>query len=698
MKKRILALFLAGVMTFTMAPAEAFATTSGELPPDTETEEMIPEKEDAADTAEDVSLGDGNTGAAEEMFSDMSEPLELPEELAPRMAPEETKPEEETELPEDWAPPVGGMEQPKVIELPEGAADSLDTVDLTENADGELLYRSKVLGSQQYSSPWDIYSSNYIYNRLNENERTFWDALDIVSLKYLTGTWNAQLLLKDEDGNYYGPGEMIVYERLGISKERMSELFMLFTYSNPQYYFLGEGALLGTSNAGEGFMVPVIYEAFANGTARAAETARVKAQIDAMEAQIAAGTTELEKIQIAHDLIIRKVMYDHGINLDNPGASQTQNPYHQSAYSVFATDYTVCAGYTKAFTLLVNGAGIDAISVTSYNHAWNLVSINDSWYQIDCTWDDMDGEYGRDLMYGYFNRSTAMITGALDQQGSHRMEAYYNGMVPVCTQDSGATADSIGSYVTPTAQTAAPVVTQQYTDDKVAVTLTSATPGAEIYYTIDSAVPSSSATRCFYYRGTFTAKPDTVINAVAVCDTLWDSGITTARAETKTYTVKFDTGGGSKVSAQQVTAGKKVKKPSNPKRKKYTFEGWYTSKKYKTKWNFGKKVTKNMTLYAKWKKVSVKQVTISKVTNVSGKKMKVTLKKVSGAKGYEIRYATNSKMKSSRRVTATSTGKTIKNLKKGKTYYVQARAYKKDSRGNKVYGSWSKKKTVAIQK
>ncbi len=101
MKKRILALFLAGVMTFTMAPAEAFATTSGELPPDTETEEMIPEKEDAADTAEDVSLGDGNTGAAEEMFSDMSEPLELPEELAPRMAPEETKPEEETELPED---------------------------------------------------------------------------------------------------------------------------------------------------------------------------------------------------------------------------------------------------------------------------------------------------------------------------------------------------------------------------------------------------------------------------------------------------------------------------------------------------------------------------------------------------------------------------------------------------------------------
>lgn len=695
MKKRILALFLAGVMTFTMAPAEAFATApGGESSALPETEETVSEKENAADREEDISFQKDSIDITDEMFSDTSEPIELPEEeeLPERMIPEETESESETELPEGWTPPVGGMVWPEVIELPEGAADSLDTVDLTESEDGELLYRSKVLGSQQYSSPWDIYSSNYIYNRLNEKERLFWDALDLISLEYLTGVQNGASQPLDGE-MYYISEKGIIFTSLGISVDRAADLFLLFTYSNPQYYFWDQGFLRTSST-----MYPLFYEAFANGTTRAAETAKVKAQIDAMEAQIAAGATEVEKIQIAHDLIIRKVMYDPGFNLANPELSQPYTPYHQSAYSVFGDNYTVCAGYTKAFTLLMNGAGIDAISVTSYNHAWNLVAINDSWYQIDCTWDDMDGESGRDLMYGYFNRSSAMITGPLDQQGSHRMEAFYTGMVPVCSQDSGATADSIGTYATPAAQTAAPVITQQYTGDKVAVTLTSATPGAEIYYTIDSTSPSSSATRCFYYRGAFAADPNTVINAVAVCDTLWDSGISTVRTEEKTYTVKFDSRGGSKVSSQKVSAGTKAKKPSNPKRGKYSFEGWYTSKNYKTKWDFSKKVTKDMTLYAKWKKVSVKQVTINKVTNVSGKKMKVTLKKVSGAKGYEIRYSTNSNMKSSKRVTSTSTGKTIKKLKKGKTYYVQARAYKKDSKGKKVYGSWSKKKTVTIQK
>ena len=126
MKKRILALFLAGVMTFTMAPAEAFATApGGESSASPETEETVPEKEDAADTEEDISFQKDSIDVTDEMFSDTSEPVELPE----RMIPEETESETESELPEGWTPPVGGMVRPEVIELPEGATDSLDTLD-----------------------------------------------------------------------------------------------------------------------------------------------------------------------------------------------------------------------------------------------------------------------------------------------------------------------------------------------------------------------------------------------------------------------------------------------------------------------------------------------------------------------------------------------------------------------------------------
>lgn len=103
------------------------------------------------------------------------------------------------------------------------------------------------------------------------------------------------------------------------------------------------------------------------------------------------------------------------------------------------------------------------------------------------------------------------------------------------------------------------------------------------------------------------------------------------------------------------------------------------------------KVNENMTLYAQWSKVKVGKASISALS-VGKKKVTVTTKKVSGAKGYQIRYSTKSSMKSSKTVTTTSLKKTISKLKKGTRYYFQIRAYKKDSTGAKVYGSWSSKK------
>lgn len=91
---------------------------------------------------------------------------------------------------------------------------------------------------------------------------------------------------------------------------------------------------------------------------------------------------------------------------------------------------------------------------------------------------------------------------------------------------------------------------------------------------------------------------------------------------------------------------------------------------------------------------------IKTVKNVKGKKVIVKLKKkVKGAKGYQLTYATNSKFtKGKKTVNMKSTSKTISKLKKGKTYYVKVRAYTKDSKGKKVYGHYSNVKKVKIKK
>ena len=135
-------------------------------------------------------------------------------------------------------------------------------------------------------------------------------------------------------------------------------------------------------------------------------------------------------------------------------------------------------------------------------------------------------------------------------------------------------------------------------------------------------------------------------------------------------------------------------------KKGYTFKGWYTDSKYTKKiTTIAKSSKKNLTVYAKWEKVVVKKGTVKKVTALSGKKTKVNLQKVPGVDGYEIVYSTDKNFKKNvKKETVTGTSKILSKLTKGQTYYVKVRAYKKDSTGAKVYGSFGSAKKVKISK
>ena len=174
-----------------------------------------------------------------------------------------------------------------------------------------------------------------------------------------------------------------------------------------------------------------------------------------------------------------------------------------------------------------------------------------------------------------------------------------------------------------------------------------------------------------------------------------------AQWATRTYKITYKLNGGrnhkSNPSSYNVTTAKIMLK--NPTRKGYTFGGWYTSSSYKTKIaSIAKGSAKNYTLYARWNKVSVTKGSITSLQNTATRKMKVTAKKISGASGYQISYATNSKFTGSKTVTVSKNTVTFSKLTKGKTYYVRARAYKLDSTGARVNGSWSAAKKVKIRK
>lgn len=77
----------------------------------------------------------------------------------------------------------------------------------------------------------------------------------------------------------------------------------------------------------------------------------------------------------------------------------------------------------------------------------------------------------------------------------------------------------------------------------------------------------------------------------------------------KTFTVTFDTDGGSTVAAQTVKEGEKATRPANPTKTDFEFDNWYTAKTGGEVFDFDKEVTGDVTVYARWTVVSAKTVT-----------------------------------------------------------------------------------------
>lgn len=77
---------------------------------------------------------------------------------------------------------------------------------------------------------------------------------------------------------------------------------------------------------------------------------------------------------------------------------------NQSAYSGFANNSTVCAGYARAFQYIMMNLGIPCYycrGMAGEPHAWNIIKLDDDYYNVDVTWDDSDKTW----QYEYFNLS-----------------------------------------------------------------------------------------------------------------------------------------------------------------------------------------------------------------------------------------------------------------------------------------------------
>lgn len=107
--------------------------------------------------------------------------------------------------------------------------------------------------------------------------------------------------------------------------------------------------------------------------------------------------TPYEKERRLHDMLIERIEYVKGADKN------------QSAYSALVEGKSVCAGYARAYQYLLQRLGIPCYYCTGFagtDHAWNIVALDDGYYNVDLTWDDTPGGE-----YDYFNRTDSDYAG-----------------------------------------------------------------------------------------------------------------------------------------------------------------------------------------------------------------------------------------------------------------------------------------------
>ena len=106
---------------------------------------------------------------------------------------------------------------------------------------------------------------------------------------------------------------------------------------------------------------------------------------------------DYEKEKYVHDSLVNLITYDETYKDD------------QSAFNAMINHRAVCAGYAKAFQIIMTKLGVPTYYITGEangDHAWNLILLDDGYYNVDLTWDDQEDR----IIYKYYNVSEEMIT------------------------------------------------------------------------------------------------------------------------------------------------------------------------------------------------------------------------------------------------------------------------------------------------
>ncbi len=147
----------------------------------------------------------------------------------------------------------------------------------------------------------------------------------------------------------------------------------------------------------------------------------INKKIDELMPQLTSNYNSLEtNIKNVHDYIINNARYDSARSDSNVLSYKSD-----TAYGPLFQGYAICGGYTDLMQLFLERLNVKNFRVSSDNHIWNALYINNTWKHLDLTWDDPVASDGKDyLEYNYFLIDTNQLLTLEQTQHNFNLEHY----------------------------------------------------------------------------------------------------------------------------------------------------------------------------------------------------------------------------------------------------------------------------------
>ena len=251
----------------------------------------------------------------------------------------------------------------------------------------------------------EVYDENFVINSLVKKSDTYYyNTLTEQQKNIYTSIANA---IK----NFKNDFEIKEYEYVDekTANDDIEVALYRFLLDHPEVFYINNKYTISTSSNVFGTKINLIFDYLVESQDELNnKIEQIKESISEVEKNIKDGDTELDIELKTHDYIGKNVTYYSYDQIENIPINC------HNIYGTLIEKQAVCDGISKTLKLVLNNYNMDCIVVTGKlkkeSHAWNMVKLDDNWYNLDTTSDKSvktsDKNY---VIHSYFNINNDLI-------------------------------------------------------------------------------------------------------------------------------------------------------------------------------------------------------------------------------------------------------------------------------------------------